>query len=75
MSFQSKEKNRKKESGDEDPQGKDRVEQSLNECVPFFESFDLDRRGSFLLLALWRLFCTTTLTKYLVHPDELYQGT
>ena len=27
------------------------------------------------LLAIWRLYCTLTFTKMLVHPDELYQGT
>ena len=66
---------KKAKASDEDPQEKDRLEKSLNQCVLFYESFDLDRRGSFLLLAMWRLFCTTTLTKFLVHPDELYQGT
>lgn len=66
---------KKQVKDDDDSQQKERVEEALIQYVPFYESFDLDRSGSFLLLAIWRFICTTQLTKYLIHPDELYQGT
>jgi hypothetical protein len=53
----------------EDKYAKDKI---LNKVIPFFELFDLDRENSFLLLSLWRLFCTLTFTKMLINPDELY---
>ena len=43
--------------------------------MPFYESFDLERNGSFTLLAIYRLIQALFLTKMLYHPDELYQGT
>lgn len=58
-----------------DPQGKDRVENNLKEYVPFYDIFDLDRQGSFVVLAAWRLFSVIYLTRMLVHPDELFQCT
>jgi len=47
----------------------------IKDYVPFYEIFDLDKKHAFLLLCMFRLFCTLTMTKMLVHPDELYQGT
>ena len=50
-------------------------EHLLNIYFPFYELFDLDRNGSWILLAVWRLIFTLCFTKMLVHPDELFQGT
>jgi len=44
----------------------------IKDFVPFFDCFDLDKKHAFLTLCLLRLFCTLTMTKMLVHPDELY---
>ena len=50
----------------------DKIRIEIKEYIPFYEVFDLDKKHAFLMLALWRLFCTLTMTKMLVHPDELY---
>ena len=54
---------------------KHEVEKLLNKYVPFFEIFDIDRTNGFLVLCLFRLYFTLTMTKMLVNPDELFQGT
>jgi hypothetical protein len=43
--------------------------------VPFYDVFDLDRKHSFICLAILRLFFMISFTKMLINPDELYQGT
>lgn len=48
------------------------IEKLLNKYIPFFEIFDLDRTNGFLVLCLWRLYLTLTMTKMLVNPDELF---
>ena len=66
----AKDKQNGYDASDDDEEKPKRTE--LKDFVPFFEIFDLDKKHAFLLLCLYRLFCTLTMTKMLVHPDELY---
>ena len=54
-----KDKGKEFKEMDSDPQEKHRVDNILNTYVLFYESFDLDRAGSFALLAIFRFICTT----------------